>query len=241
MKRWFRNLVRLCGIDVPYSTVICPEQVTTILIEPTWRARVTVRQTLVFLEAPEPGDLRDTLPGDADATVGGFIEGSPNATEIARRKRRGGGILVYWKPREPVTPYALYTHEYSWNPSASYELTALCTECRCDKKTGILGLEIVTPGTVETVVAFKRPRWQRLSSERSVVKYALRQLESASERPVISSDRRRVELKVLGPKVGDRYVCVVFHQYGVAHWQEKLKTESITGRLRHLIGRSAPT
>jgi hypothetical protein len=236
MNRLFRRMLRRCGRDVPYARVICPEQVTTILIEATWRAKVTVRQTLVFLDAPELGDLRDTLPIDADVTRGGIIHGSPDAMEIARRQHRQGPIVLYWEPRERVIPYALYPHECSWTPSASYQLTALCTECRCDKPTGMLGLEIITPGTVETAIAFKRPRWQAMNSERSVVKYALQQLESAGEQPVITDNRRRVELKIPGPKVGDRYICVVFHQYGVAHWQERLKSTSISGRLRQLIG-----
>jgi hypothetical protein len=230
-------------MDIPYSRAICPEQVTSIAIESSWRAKVTVRQTLVFLDAPEPGDLRDTLPMAAAAAHGGFIDGSPDAREIARRQRGKGPVVLHWEPIEPVTPYALYSHQCTWTPSSSYELTALCTECRCDKPTGILGLEIVTPGTVETVVAFKTPRWQSLRSERSVVKYALRQLEAGvtGEQTTIADNRQRVELKVLGPQVGDRYICVVFHQYGVAHWQEKLKSTSISGRLRTLMGRLVPT
>lgn len=239
MKSWFRHAVRRCGIDVPSCPVVCPEQVTTILIGASWRARVTVQQTLVFLGAPESGDLRDALPIASDAALGGFVEGSPDANEIARRRRRGS-LVLYWEPRERVIPYGLFAHQVSWNPSASYESSALCIECRCDKRTGILGLELVTPGTIETAIAFKRPRWQRMNSERSVVKYALRQLESPVMQPVISDDRRRVEFKVLGPKVGDRYVCVVFHQYGVNQWQERLRSTSIVGRVRSLIGRPVP-
>ena len=40
---------------------------------------------------------------------------------------------------------------------------------------------------------------------------------------------------VAAPKINARYVCVAFHEGGVALWQKRLAAESLTARLRRLI------
>jgi hypothetical protein len=103
-------------------------------------------------------------------------------------------------------------------------------------RTGALVLEMLTPAAFETAVVFKRPRWPRLTSERSVMQHALRALDGNSgERPVISEHGRRLEWRMVGPKAGDRYICVVFHAHGVAQWQDRLKATSLAGRFRQMV------
>jgi hypothetical protein len=235
MKRWLRRVLRRYGVDVPYSQVICPEHVKTICVDADGGAKVTVRRSLVFLEVPERGDLCDTIRVEADCDVDHFIYDSPDAREIARRRVGPHTVVSYWEPREPVVRYGLYTHQHSWRPSGMHGQPAICTEFGCDTRTGVLALEVVTANSIETAVVFKRPRWRRMNTERRVVKYALTQLEAQEDRPTITHGGQRVEWRITEPKAGDSYICVVFHPYGVAEWQERLKATSLLGRLRHAI------
>lgn len=231
---WLRRTLRRCGFDVSFRDVVCPEDLKSIAVDADMRTTVTVRRTLVFLERPEAGDLRDAIPVDPGCDPTRALYESPDAIEIAR-SRRGATALVSWKPRDTVTPFALYSHQYAWHPSGKRDESALYTEIQCDMRTGFIGVEMLTPGVFETAVIFRRPRWRRLGSEMSVIKYALRQLDGATDRPTITHGGKRVEWKLVAPKVGDRYLCVVFHQHGVALWERRLKEMSFMGRLRQLI------
>lgn len=232
--QWLRRTLRRTGLHVPFRGVVCPEEVKSICVEPGVGALVTVRRTLVFLEVPEPGDLVDAI-SEAGVDPTNSLYESPDALEIARGPR-GRALLVAWRPRDVITPYALYTHQFSWRPAGTYAQPAQYTEVSCEMKTGALMLEMITPATFETAVVFKRPRWPRLTSERTLVQYALRALDSnEGERPTITEHGRRLTWKVTGPRVGDRYVCVVFHAHGVAQWQDRLKAMTLMGRLRQLM------
>lgn len=234
VSQWLRRVLRRSGLDVPFHGVVCAEDVKSICVEPGVGALVTVRRTLVFLEVPEPGDLVDTIPETGSDPTSALYE-SPDALEIARAPR-GRAMLVAWRPRQAVTPYALYTHQYSWRPSGSYAQAAQYTEIGCQMRTGALVLEMITPASFEAAVVFKRPSWPRLKTERSVMQHALRVLDAnEGERPAILEHGRRVEWKLVGPKAGDRYICVVFHAHGVAQWQDRIKATSFTGRLRQMM------
>ncbi len=218
---------------MPFRQVVCPEDVKTICVEPGVGALVTVRRALVFLDRPDPGDLMDTIP-EAGADPASALYESPDALEIGRAQR-GRAMLVCWRPRGTVTPYALYTHEYSWRPKGTYGQPAQYTEIACEMRTGALVLEMFTPATFETAVVFKRPRWPRLNSERSLMQYALRALDSGGERPSITDHGKRLDWRLVGPSIGDRYICVVFHAHGVAQWQDRLKATSLAGRIRQML------
>ncbi len=219
---------------MPFGGVVCPEDVKSICVEPGVGALVTVRRTLVFLEVPEPGDLVDAIP-EAGADPANSLYESPDGLEIARAAK-GRATLVAWRPRDVITPYALYTHQYSWRPAGSYAQPAQYTELACEMKTGALVLEMITPAMFETAVVFRRPRWRRLSSERRIIEHALRALDSnEGERPVITEQGRRLMWKLIGPQPGERYICVVFHAHGVAQWQDRLKAMSLMGRLRQIL------
>lgn len=237
LKRWGRRLLRHCGIDVPFGDVVCPEHLRVIRVAEDGRIEVTVRRTLVFLDVPEDGDLRDTVPVDPETDLDSFIQESPDAFVIDRR-RRGRRTLVCWKPRQDIVPYTLYEHQNGWSSLASHGQAAMYTELRCDMRTGILALQMSTPTLPEAAVVFKLPRWRRMATERSLVRHALSRLENEGERAVLADEGRRVEWKILGPKRGDRYVCVVFNQFGVVDWERRLKETSIVGRLQRLLGAS---
>jgi len=234
IKRSLRHVLRRCGFVMPFREMICTDDVKTVCFGPEMRAKVTVRRMLVFLDVPERGDLYDTIPVEAGTDAKDAFYSSPDAVEISR-ERRGTDVLVRWRPKTPIIPYGIYMHEYVWNPPGTQQGAALYTEIRSEMRTGLLVLEMLTPGTFETAVVFRRPRWPRLASERRLIKYALRQLDAAAERPRITDGGKRLEWKRPGPKAGECYICVAFHAYGVAQWQERLKATSFVGRLRQFL------
>jgi hypothetical protein len=240
MIRRLRRTLRSYGVELPFTAVICPEHRKTIRVHADGRVDVTIRRSLVFLTAPEPGDLHDLIPVDPETDAESAIHESPDARETGRR-RAGGSTYVYWTPRASLVPYALYMHEHGWSSLGSHGQAALYTEFRCDVRTGIASLELSAPVRVEAAVAFKRPPWRRIATERSLVKYALTLLESGSGRGVIAGDGQTVEWTVVGPAVGDRYLCVVFTEDGVRQWQSRLEETSIARRLRRAIGYLVPT
>jgi len=201
------------------------------------RTEVTVRRTLVFLDVPEDGDLRDAVPVDPGTDLDSFIHESPDAVEIGRRRRRHR-TLVTWRPRQDIVPYTLYEHQNGWSSLGSLQQAAMYTEVRCDTRTGILALQMTPPASPAAAVVFKRPRWRPLTGERSLIKHALSRLDVESERAVLADQGRRVEWKVVGPRAGDRYVCVVFNQFGVVDWERRLKETSLLGRFQRLMGTS---
>jgi hypothetical protein len=234
-----RNALSRGGIRLPFGGVICAEHLKSIWIENDWRARVTTKRTLVFLSQPNDGDLCDSYTLGAGQTLERVVYESPDAVEISREQRRDDTVVVYWRPRGPITKYALYVHQDTWIPPTPYQNAAIFTEYRCEGKTGTFATEIVTPLAFETAVAFKRPRWPRLTNQRALVKYALKCLgneaETEAERPSITDNGKRVEWRVVGPKPGDRYVCVAFHRHGLADWEERLRDATVLGRAKKLV------
>jgi len=239
MNRWFRRTLRPFGFEVPFHQMVCPAQLKTIRVDAQWRATVSVQSTYVFLDLPGDGDLRDIYPiapGDAESA----IHHSPDSREIGRR-RYGTGTLVYWRPRDGLVRYGAYDHQCGWSSPGWDSQASLYTEMYCEMRTGIQTLEIMAPVRFEIAVAFKLPRWRSFKTERSLVKYALAHLDSNSERrPVIRDNGQRVELRIIGPKVGDRIICIAFTAEGIEEWKQRLKDTSVIGRLRRFLGGFLP-
>ena len=86
LKRLVKRSLRRCGIRLPFSDLICAEHVKSICIGPDGKAKVTVQEKIVFLEAPEIGDLHDTCTVDQETTFENFIRQSPDSVEGSRRR-----------------------------------------------------------------------------------------------------------------------------------------------------------
>jgi hypothetical protein len=220
--------------------VICPEHIKTIRIDRDWRAEVVVRQTLVFLHARGRLSLKDHCAVGQDTELANFVWTSNDAREVSRRQRRGT-IVIGWEPRDPIVTCALYEHEYRWLAPGSHAASALCTEVGCELKTGIFRFEIVGPHEFEAAIAFERPRWRPVNTERKLVKYALKRLQTTDERLPIADGGRHVEWRVQNPPVGARFIVVVFRKYGVALLEDEIRKRSLVGRVRQLFGRLAST
>jgi hypothetical protein len=233
MKRWLRRTLRRYGVELTFRDVVCTEHVKSIAVASDGRTDVTIQRALVFLAPPQPGDLRDVISIDPDADLNGISIASPDSTELARTRCRSG-MQVCWTPRESIIPYALYTHECRWSAPGWCVESAVYSELRCDTRTGTMILEIATPGPIETAISFKRPRWRHMTTERSLVKYALAGSES-HQHATMSEDGRRATWRVVGPRTGDRYVCVVFGENGVKQWEKRLEATSLAARMRRLL------
>jgi hypothetical protein len=240
LKRLVKRSLRLCGIRLPFSDLICAEHVKSICIGPDGKAKVTVQEKIVFLEVPEIGDLHDTCAVDQETTFENFIRQSPDSVEGPRRRVGPTTFVMDWMPKSPVTRFALYEHEFTWFPAGSQFQPALFTEYQCDKRTGHFLCELITPQMFEAAVVFERPRWPRLNTERQVMRYALKQIEAGGGRPSICDNGQRIEWRIAEPKIGTRYMCVAFHGNGMLLWNDNLQKNSFAGRMRRLVGRLAP-
>jgi hypothetical protein len=236
--RVVRDLARRCGIRLPFRGVVCAEQVRTIYIETDWRARITNKKTLVFLDAPGERDLWDTYSVGSGERLEHLAYDSPDGMQIAREDSKDGSVVIFWQPRSDIIPYALYTHQDTWVPPTLYKQAAIFAEYKSEGRTGVAVTEIVTPMTFEAAVVFQRPRWPRLTSERALVKYALDQIKENAERPSITPDGKRLEWRIEGPRSGVSYLCVAFHEQGVAEWEDRLKMATLAGRIGALVTRA---
>lgn len=231
MKRWLRRTLRRYGVQLPFKDVVCIEHAKTIRMLEDDRTEVRVKRTLVFLSVPEPGDLYDLIPTGVDDSL---RRESPDSQELHRTSSRKG-TAVYWMPLSPVVPYTLYVHEYGWSSTAASGDAALYSEFRCDARTGAARVEIITPGVFEAAVVFPWPWWRPIRSVRTLVKQGLLQLESGGERPVILDNGARLSWTVVGPTMGERYICLAFHEHGLALWQNRLEESTLPARMRRLL------
>ena len=236
MKRMFRRMLRRCGIEVAFQDVVCVHHVKTVRGIEGGRIEVVDRRSLVFLSPPEADDMRDLVPGSPDDPNVSYV--SPDAIEVDRTATRNG-TLIGWIPREPIVRYALYTHQHGWITARGTSHGAVCAEFRCEMRTGKVDVELVTRGRFETGVAFKRPRWRRLASERSLIKYALAQLDAEGERPSLLEEGGQLHWKLTGPRLGDRYIYVAFEEHGLEQWRKRLEPQSLAARMWRLIRRPA--
>ena len=228
----FRQWLRRRGFNLLFTDVICPLHAKTIWLRTDGQVETTIERTLVFLRAPEPGAMRDVVARDPNHDK--MMYDSPDARGL-ERKSTADAAFVYWTPRVPVVPYALYPHSIRWVAPGPTREPAIYTDVHCEVRTGVLGVEIVTPAMFEAAVVFKRPRWRRLTTEASLMKHALKQLESGGEKPSILENGARLQWTANGPRMNERYVCVAFHEGGVELWQKRLAAGTFTARMRRLI------
>jgi hypothetical protein len=240
LKRFVRRALQRCGIRLRFSDVICAEHAKSIAIGSDGLAKVTVREKLVFLSIPEAGDLHDTCTIDPETGFENFTRDSPDSIEGGRRRVGASALAIDWMPNAAVTRYALHEHLYSWFPAGSQLQPALVAEYHCDVRTGQFLCELITPQTFEAAVVFERPRWPRLSTERRIVRYALKKIEGGGGRPDLCDNGQRIEWRTAEPTIGARYMCVAFHEGGMMAWGDELRSSSLAGRVRRLVGRPAP-
>jgi hypothetical protein len=233
MWRRFRAAMERLGIHLPFAGVICVQGTQTISIDEEWRASITTQRKLVFIEQPSAGDLRDKFGMARPASSA--IYSSPDAVELGREETARGSVTIYWWPRDPVALYALYEHENRWRPTTTFNESVLCAEYECDMRTGAFSIECLAPASFEAAVVFKRPRWPRRLTERTLIASALKRLTAPAEALRILEDGRRIQCDIPGPKVGERYIFVAFRTCGVADCERWLYDTSIFSRVRRVV------
>lgn len=232
--RWLRASLQRIGINLPFRGVICVEGTQAITVDQEWRASITTRRKLVFVERPSAGDLYDSY----GLGVGQPIDvaySSPDAVELRRDRSVPGRATLYWWPQEPIALYTLYEHEAVWKPTATFDASALCVEYACDMRTGVFSIQCDTATRLEAAVFFERPRWPWRLTERAIIQRALKGLSSSHALPRILEDGRRVTCDIRGPKAGQRYIFVAFRMCGVADSERWLYETSMLGRAQRLI------
>ena len=216
LRRWIRTASARVGIRLPFRDAICVQGTQSVSIDREGRAEINFKKLLVFLEWPQPGDLRDVYTlgtGDGSSAI---IFVSPDAVETGREERERGRLEVSWLPRDPVLLYALYEHQNGWRPTATYDDPAVCIEYDCNMPTGIFTIELASPSLFDAAVLFKRPRWPLRLTGRHIVRAALDQLKTPGLTPEISQDGACVVGEIREPRVGDRYFLVAFRRCGTS-------------------------
>ena len=218
-----------------FKDVICPQHTKTVWLRTDGQVETTITRTLVFLKPPKPGAMRDVVAQvrKPDTTM----YESPDARGLEPRTS-AHPAFVYWTPRATVVPYGLYEHLLRWTAPGPTREPAIYADLHCEVRTGVLALELVTPATFEAAVIFKRPR-RGLGTEEQLMKYALKQLASGGEKPPLVENGSRLTWTIAGPRINERYVCVAFHEGGVALWQKRLAANTFTARLKRLVGLEA--
>lgn len=237
---WMRTALRRIGIRAPFTNVICAELSRTVYIESDWRARVITRRALVFSSPPVAGDLRDQFPVEPGSPLEILFYDSPDAAEVGRKRRDARTLQIEWLPKQPVTRYALYRHEDTWVAPESQKKSAVWAQYCCDMKTGAFSIEFITPGQFEAGVLFRRSRWRNFRTERGFMKHALACLkQNPAAQPRIDEGGRRATWQIDGPRTGQRFVFVLFHEHGVADWERRIEESSLSGRARRFVGQFA--
>lgn len=232
--RWLRAALERIGVHLPFAGAICVQATQTISLDEEWRASISTRRTLVFIEPPSAGDLRDTYGVGLDRSLSGVIYSSSDAVELGREEA-AGRLTLYWWPRDPIALYTLYEHESGWRPVTTFDTSALCLEYMCDMRTGVFSFECLAPASFEAAVVFKRPRWPRRLTERTAIDHALNRLNAATQAPQITDGGKRVTCDISGAKVGERYLLVVFREHGVAECERWLQQTSMFGRAHRAL------
>ena len=226
------RLLRRSGLNARFNDVICPEHVKTVWLRADGQIETTIDRKLVFLHAPPPNAMRDVVPATPDHAT---IRYESPDTKGFERKTGPRDAYLYWSPQKPIVPYAIYPHQLRWQSPGPTREAAISVDITCEHRTGVLGIQAVTPAAFESAVVFKRPRWRELRTEHSLMKEALRQLESGAEKPAVFENGTRVAWYLERPKIGERYIFVAFHEGGVKLWKQRLAATTFGAKLRRLI------
>lgn len=234
---WMRTALRRIGIKVSFGGVICPELSRTVHIESDWRARIVTRRALVFTGTPVPGDLRDRFAIEPGSPLEILFYDSPDAVEVGRRRRDPHVLEIEWMPKQMPLRFGLYRHEDTWICPESQRKSAVSAQYRCDMKMGAFTIEFITPGLFEGGILLRHPGWRHVRSERALMKYALACLKEKRGEPArLDEGGKRAAWEVEGPRRGERYVFVLFHEHGIAEWERRVHDSSLVGRARRLVG-----
>jgi hypothetical protein len=235
LRRWIRAAGARIGIRLPFKGVICVQGTQSVSIDREGRAEITFKKVLVFLERPEPGDLRDVYALGTGTASAATIYTSPDALETAREEPESGRLEISWLPREPILLNALYEHQNGWRPSVTFDDPAVCVEYECNMPTGIFTIELASPAQFDAAVLFKRPRWPRRLTERHLIRAALQRLKSPGLTPRMEQDGMCIVGEIPEPRVGARYFLVAFRRCGVADCEQWLTQTSMVGRCHRAV------
>lgn len=204
------------------SERVCTKHQKRINVSKDRTAWVTVKRTFVFLEQPSDDDLYDSYSIDPTLEIKSFQYHSEDAAEIGRRRTSLSGISIFWRPKSPIRPFVPYTHSDAWSPPVRYDQPAGFSSFVCTENVGEVDIRLDLPFDVEHVYLFRRPRWKKLNTDDSYMRYALKNADFRWGSADILSNRRVLTWRMYNPPVGRTYDCVFFEKGGLMYWRKRL-------------------
>lgn len=215
--------------------VVCSKSSHLIEVQQEGTANWKVSRTLIFLRMPGGKDLRDLLEMDKSFPLKDAYYLSPDSEELGRQRVREQRIAIFWAPKKRIYPFEPFEHTYEWVAMTSHTDLGNYKTTMIDLNTGYHESVVKTPYPIEYVMAFKKPRWKKLKTERDIYDYAFRCKNRACPQPqIINSHSFRWEIHI--PQLGAKYFCVFFREGGVDYWQRRIQETRKFSRVLALLG-----
>jgi hypothetical protein len=203
-------------------------------VDATFRATMTERTQLVYLDAPTEDDLVDLNSIDPQLSIEGLPYISDDALEVRRQHLGPHRLAYYWRPRIAIQPFVPYSHHHSYVAPVSYDAPASYTELHVDVETGEFVNVVSYPIPIERVATFARPARWALADDLTFMQFAIKSMDQSLGSVLFSADRRQFTWRLVNPPVGRHIVCVFFRDGGLEDWKRKIAAERRWPRVRRL-------
>lgn len=204
------------GIGYSGNRFIIPKKFERITINPDYSAVVATEKHFIFTEAPAESDLVDTIETLPNDTVDERIYRSTNSSICRVLRKEPSVVAVYWKPNKDIELFAPHIHnsEYNSPHGSEYGPGYFWQGYHCDARTGVCNWRFKCPEDVEEAVAFSLPALQTQITLARLWKFYAKDRRRDCAQPVISGHHREIEWKLVTPKIGKTYICIVIYRGG---------------------------
>lgn len=213
------------------SNIICTQSSHLLEVQRNGEGKRRLSRTLIFLKLPEQKDLRDLFALDRPFPPKNFCYFSPDSDEIERMLVDKNHIAIVWSPKNKIYPFESCDHTAEWIARTSHADPGNYTLIDIDLQTGYHKTVVKTPYRIEHVMAFKGPRWKKLSSEINIYKYGFKQKVSTCPQPRLIDNGYGFEWEIHTPELGRTYFCTFFKEEGVKYWKREINESRISYRI----------
>lgn len=219
--RWVQrpDLYKLYGLSVQRRAVIT-SSLHDVSVGDDGIALASTTRTIVFLEKPKTGDLRDIFEFSEALPPTQFNYESPDAAEIKRVRIGKQRLAIYWIPKSFPGRNQQYEHSVSWKGLGYFFDPGNYFVALADMPTGIYRLRLRTKKPIHYALAFRKPRRLNFSTEAQIYHHALDLTELDCPQPRV--DGGRLELEVPDLRLGEMIYCVFFYEGGVEFWKKRI-------------------
>lgn len=222
------------------SNIICTQSLHVLEVQRNGEGKKRFYRTLIFLNVSEQKDLRDLFVLDRPIPPKDFCYFSPDSDEIERVQVDKNRIAIFWSPKKKIYPFESYEHTAEWIMRTSYTDPGNYSSILIDLQTGYHKTVVKTPYQIEHVMAFKGPRWKKLSSEINVYNYGFQRKVPSCPQPRLIDNGYGFEWEIHTPELGRTYFCSFFREGGVKYWKNEINESRLFDRiLRFVRGKAA--